>query len=40
MKRLGMLRERPLDNRLSKADAFSADAAVAAFKREVGLPLV
>ena len=38
LKHLGMLRERSLDNRLSKADGFSADAAVAAFKREAGLP--
>lgn len=38
LKRLGMLRERSIDNRLSKSDGFSADAAVAAFKREVGLP--
>jgi len=40
MKRLGMLRERPLDNRLSKADGFSADAAIAAFRRDAGLPAV
>jgi len=40
MKRAGLLRERPLDNRLSKADGFSADAAIAAFRREAGLPAV
>jgi len=38
LKHLGMLRERSLDNRLSKTEGFGADAAVAAFKREAGLP--
>jgi len=40
MKRAGLLRERPLDNRLSKEPSFSADAALAAFRREAGLPAV
>lgn len=38
MKRAGLLHERALDNRLSKDAAFSADAAIAAFRREAGLP--
>lgn len=38
LKHLGMLRERALDNRLSKTEGFGADAAVAASKRETGLP--
>jgi len=32
LKRLGLLRERSLDNRLTKTDAFSVDAAIDAFK--------
>jgi len=38
LKRLGLLRERSLDNRLSTADGFTADAAIAAFRSEAGLP--
>ncbi len=37
MKHAGLLRERALDNRLTKDAAFTADAALAAFKREAGL---
>jgi len=38
MKRAGLLRERSIDLRLSKTESFSIDAAIAAFRREAGLP--
>jgi len=38
LKRLGFLRERSIDNRLSKTEGFSIDAAIAAFRGEAGLP--
>lgn len=40
MKRLGLIRERAVDNRLSKAEGFSIDAVIAAFRSEAGLPAV
>ena len=39
LKRMGLLRERGLDNRIYPAEGFSADAAIAAFRHEAGLPL-
>ncbi|MBX3356683.1 MAG: hypothetical protein KF724_13390 [Phycisphaeraceae bacterium] len=38
LKRMGLLRERGLDNRIYLADGFSADKAVESFRREAGLP--
>ncbi|MBX3356500.1 MAG: hypothetical protein KF724_12460 [Phycisphaeraceae bacterium] len=38
LKRLGLLRERSIDNRLSMADGFGVEAAIAAFRRAAGLP--
>ena len=40
MKRAGLLRERGIDLRLSKVKGFSVDAAIEAFRREAGLPLI
>lgn len=37
MKRAGLLRERDLDNRLYRADGFSADKAIDAFRIDAGL---
>lgn len=37
LKHMALLRERSLDNRLSKADDFSVDAAVERFRRDAGL---